>query len=1248
MAFPEDPLGLRRELRVGTEWVAVPTYTRDPITHSRGRPVRANSADPAEATITIKNVDGKYTPRNPESPYYGLIGRNTPIRATIPGGDDMHLALNGGIGRATTPDTNALDITGSIDVRWEINLDNLSQSQGTILGGKWMPAGNQCSWLMRIDSARRPVFRRSLTGAVLSESYTSDNPIPTTVTGRVAVRATWNAATGQYVYYWAPSIAGPWTQIGISITTSASALVATTAPLTIGDIDQVTSYARPDGAIYKFELRNGINGTVVCSVDFTAQTSGATSFTDSTGLVWTLAGTAELNDRVVRFNLEVPAWPPQWAPSEKDAWTSIAAAGLLRRLGQGSRTLDSTLRRRIPSGRPIAYWPCEDGGNATQLASATSGVRPLSMSGLQLAADDSLAGSSALPTMRTGSAITGTVPPPSDLTQWHTEFVFKTPGAGPATPRTLLQWTGTGTVRRWELKLKNLGAEVYGYDADDNTVTQSLVNLTGAGVFGVWCRWRLYAVQNGSNVDWTVQWVPIGAPSSVFTTTSFAGTVGRIDRIVAPAGGLHSDLDGTAIGHISVFTQAGTTIYNFADLGFDGETAAARIQRLCAEEGVPVTVVGDPAGTQRMGPQRPSAFLELLRDAAEADGGVFGETRSRRELWYRTRADLYNQVPKLILDYAAKKVAPPLEPVEDDQPRNSWEVTREGGSSAVASLDTGPMSTQEPPAGIGYYPDSKTLNLYSDDQPEQIAGWLLHLTTWNEASYPAVTLRLHRHPEFIRTVLGLEVGDKIRIINLPKAFVSAGSVELLVDGWEETLLPRTWEITFNCSPAGPWNVAALAYREDFEDTTYEITYTNGGALPWARSQLHYNSGTWSLRSGAISNNQTSDFIVDVPPLMTQLKFWYWTSSEGPDIGDIFPGDRLLVVVDGVQVLRAQGTTPWTQAIIDVSGKSKVTFRYAKDNSASGGEDAVHIDDIEFTGAAATRADTDGSVLVNPVSATDTALLVATTPLDAPIWTKDPIEFPFAVTAGGEEMTAKAISSWVLDEFSSRSAAGGWSQADTTGQMWQVVGGTVATDFAVSGGTGQHILTTTNASRRCGLVFTYPDADVVVSLTTSVAATGGSLYGGPLVRYVDSDNLYMARVEFTTAGAILLDLRKRTGGTESSLATFATGLTHTPGTFVRARLQARGSVLRAKVWAPGTPEPDWQITTTDTSVTTSNFVGCRSITAASNTNTNPVIRYDSFEVLNPQTFTVSRSANGVTKAQAAGTAVQLAKPMTIAL
>jgi hypothetical protein len=215
-------------------------------------------------------------------------------------------------------------------------------------------------------------------------------------------------------------------------------------------------------------------------------------------------------------------------------------------------------------------------------------------------------------------------------------------------------------------------------------------------------------------------------------------------------------------------------------------------------------------------------------------------------------------------------------------------------------------------------------------------------------------------------------------------------------------------------------------------------------------------------------------------------------------------------------------------------------------------------------------------------------------------------------------------------------------------MWQVVGGTVATDFAVSGGTGQHILTTTNASRRCGLVFTYPDVDVVVSLTTSVAATGGSLYGGPLVRYVDSDNLYMARVEFTTGGAILLDLRKRTGGTESSLATFATGLTHTPGTFVRARLQARGSVLRAKVWAPGTPEPDWQITTTDTSVTTSNFVGARSITAASNTNTNPVIRYDSFEVLNPQTFTVARSANGVSKPQAAGTAVQLAKPMTIAL
>jgi hypothetical protein len=40
----------------------------------------------AQAPLTLKNPDGRFTPRNPTGPYYGAIGRNTPFRISVPDG----------------------------------------------------------------------------------------------------------------------------------------------------------------------------------------------------------------------------------------------------------------------------------------------------------------------------------------------------------------------------------------------------------------------------------------------------------------------------------------------------------------------------------------------------------------------------------------------------------------------------------------------------------------------------------------------------------------------------------------------------------------------------------------------------------------------------------------------------------------------------------------------------------------------------------------------------------------------------------------------------------------------------------------------------------------------------------------------------------------------------------------------------------------------------------------------------------
>ncbi|MFH9430231.1 hypothetical protein ACH4JZ_18310 [Streptomyces sp. NPDC017615] len=1255
MAFPDSALGLRGELLLGDRWqnITGDLYTRDPIKHTRGRPYRSSSADPSALAATIRNIDGRYTPRNAEGPYYGLLGRATPFRLTLPGGPTRYLTMSGATDRATTPDVAALDITGDLDLRWDGEADWYANG-AQILLGKWGTVGNRSYHLRLQDGAL--YIHATLDG---SSGRISGRSLPAQLPRRAALRATLdvdNGAGGTTArMYWAPTMAGPWTQMGADVVdTPTVSVYAGTAPLSIApeQLDLADPVRHPVvGRTYKAEVRNGIDGPLVASPDFTAQPQGyGGTFTDSAGRVWTVAADAEVTDRVIRFEGEVPEWPPKWTPSKADAWTPITAAGLLRRLSQGQKPLASTMRRRIPSSRPrpLAYWPMEDGPAATQASSGLANGLPMRVTGLNFAGDEGPPGSSPLPTVGQGGSIIGQVAG-AKAGGWHVELVYRLTTL-PTTEQTMFAVVlkpGTGGVAQVLVRVSTAGIRVQGLDGDGKIVAHFLyqdANAIKAFTSG-WQRLRIFSVVNGGLTNLVAGWVDVLAGSYWLSYTSYTGTPGAVTGVRASWG---QDLQGMSLGHVAVFDTggsfnpitAGVSVYNSSDDGFLGELAGARMRRLCTEEDIPLRIVGNIADTAPVGSQRPAPLLDLLRECAAADGGIFGETSDRRSLVYRTRTDLYNQAPKLVLDYATGQIASPFEPVEDDQVRNSWEVQRAGGASGTATLDTGPLSTGD----IGLYEDSTTLNLASDDQPTPTANWLLHLSTWDEPRYPSVTVLLHKTPELIPAVMALGEGDKIQIVNLPREFTGSGTAELLVDGWAEEFLPRTWTVTFNCAPAGPWNVAASAITEDWEDTNYVIGLANGGNAPWSRSQAHYNTGTWSLKSGTITNNQTSDLVVTVPVGATTLAFSYYTSSESSGPG--FEGDRLLVLVDGVQVLRAQGATPWTRTTVDVTKAATVTFRYVKDNSSSVGEDAAWIDDLTFVLVAPARVDTDGSELAAGASATATALTVRTTA--GPVWiTSDdyPAEFPLGLQLGGETVRANAIRDAVRDAFG-RTASASWGTTDT-GQVWTLTG---TADFSVSGGYGVVAMPTVSVSRVALVPAPTADVDLLTDIATSALAVGASLVAGPIIRAADNNNWYGVRVEFTTAAAIQISIRKRLAGTETTLSSVYTyPVKHQAGTFYRVRTQAAGTSLAAKVWAVGTPEPDaWQITATDASLSAAANVGIRCFASTGSTVVSPQLRVDNFRITNPQTLTVNRSRNAVVKAQTVGTPVRVARPAPLAL
>jgi hypothetical protein len=293
-----------------------------------------------------------------------------------------------------------------------------------------------------------------------------------------------------------------------------------------------------------------------------------------------------------------------------------------------------------------------------------------------------------------------------------------------------------------------------------------------------------------------------------------------------------------------------------------------------------------------------------------------------------------------------------------------------------------------------------------------------------------------------------------------------------------------------------------------------------------------------------------------------------------------------------------------------------------------------------------RADTDGSELLTAVTTSSTSLTVIPSSGKNTLWTTDSAQMPFDIRSQSEVMTVSAIASAYSDTFT-RTLSSTWGTMNT-GQSWQVFGDTSGTDFSVGSGYGVHKLSTVDASRRSALDYTYSDVHVLVNVTTSATATGDSLFGGPAIRYIDSSNLYHVRLEFTTANAIILAINKRYDVSSSTLASYTTTITHVPGTFVRVRAMALGNMLYAKVWPVSGVEPDWQIITTDSSLPSALFVGCRSITGPSSTNVSPQVRYDAFELVNQQVFTVTRSVNGISQTHAAGADIRLNNPTIVSL
>ena len=587
----------------------------------------------------------------------------------------------------------------------------------------------------------------------------------------------------------------------------------------------------------------------------------------------------------VRMYGEAASWKPGF-PIKGTAWTDLRLAGTLRRLGQGNPPVRSALHRTVVGGdAPAGYWPLEGGTAAVALPCAagnsSTAVVLAGSTGATFGEQAPPVGSEPLPTFGPATAnvtssgaltasvgtVKATIDPVLSDTAWHFGFVMR--AIAPQTPAGSLMWlpvwvdVGTSSLRALVYTSYSGGAFGASHGVD---ILGLAVAGTVAGGFtsfhpwqdGEWHSYWVELAQSGGNIE-----ANLYVDGVLRDTRTQAGT---LSRPVAWYGPTLADgtIDAVADNNINSALSIGHVIFgdsthgpsrddwHDAVNGWAGETTGNRFTRLCTEEGITATIVGDADDTPEMGPQFPDTFVNLLREIETTDDGFIYDLRADEGLGMRTGRSTWNQDPVLTLDWNAFEVAPPLEPVVDDlNVRNDVTAARRSGGSARAVRETGPLNVSNPaddPEGVGRYTHQVDVNPFSDLVLPAYAGWHLHRGTVDETRWPAVTIDLDATPDL--DVSSVEIGDRLTIVNMP-AEITPDTVSLIILGWTETIGSHRRRITFNCAPESALHVAEVEgpYSIVGNNTTHRDT--GAGAISNTQTTMNLNVGAghdWSFES----------------------------------------------------------------------------------------------------------------------------------------------------------------------------------------------------------------------------------------------------------------------------------------------------------------------------------------------------------------------------------------------------------------
>lgn len=560
-------------------------------------------------------------------------------------------------------------------------------------------------------------------------------------------------------------------------------------------------------------------------------------------------------DDVTLTTVEATSWAPDHPMTtdrSKGRWAvDVEGFGLLGRISQWSDPLHSPFFRfnqiQYGSTTSVGYFSLEDVRNAKTLFTPTVGASTANFRNLAFESSERPSGSDPLTDFNTGAFIgvnfvdTG-LPDSGFQVSWAMRY-DDLPGAG---IYDICGFTSsTGII--YSLAFQDGANFFLQVSPSGGPALISTAFGFGSTDFSDWVLIRMKVTSSAGTVSVETAWFT-EATGVLGSTQTFSGTTGSLKSGSLSRGGGSDSGQGITYGHfLGVSTGADDLLSSDridAFLGHPGETVGDRFLRIMGEESLTAALLGTAADTRAMGAQRGDTLLNLLQEMARTDDALIFDSRDAIGLTMRTRVDRYNQTPALALTFGAN-IAPPFEEILDDlETHNRIVMSQRDGGDYETALESGSMSTQPPPAGVGEYKQQIGVCVETEatDLPV-LGGWYLNRGTLERSRYATVTVNLAANPELIDACNALEIGDLITVGNY-----EAESIPLIVIGFVDTI---GWHnrrpvriITYTTRPADLFAPGVLGtMRLDSTTTTTAAEYSPS-ATSIAFSSTSVNS-SWS-------------------------------------------------------------------------------------------------------------------------------------------------------------------------------------------------------------------------------------------------------------------------------------------------------------------------------------------------------------------------------------------------------------------